>query len=78
MRTIWLLDLGEGDYESFSCIESAKNFAYKKLIEWGYDPKNRNDKEIFNELEKSYKNEEYSAFWIEGILWCYEINFHDN
>lgn len=78
MKTIWLLEIHSGVYESFSCVEKAKDFAYKKLIKWGYNPNNKNDKEIFDELEKSYKDKKHSGFWIDELFWCSEINFHDD
>lgn len=78
MKTIWLFETYDGDYESFSCVENAKDFAYKKLIEWRYNPENENDREVFDELEKSYKDKKHSGFWVDELFWCFEINFHNN
>ena len=73
---VWLLETSDGAYEAFLNVEDARDFAYKKIIEWGYDPTSDHDKEIFDELEESYKNEKYAGFWVEELLWCYEINYH--
>ena len=74
---IWLLEDSEGNYEAFLNIEDARDFAYKKLLDWHYNPNSEDDKEIFDELENSYKDEKYAGFWIDELLWCYEINYHN-
>lgn len=78
MKKIWLFDTADGNYESFLRLEDARDFAYKKLIEWGYDPEDEDTKEIFDEFEKSYKDEKHPGFWVDELFWCYEINFHND
>ena len=75
IHRIWLLETDAGDYEAFLNLEDARDFAYKKLIEWGYDPKNDED-EVFKELDESYKDERYAGFWVDELLWCYDANYH--
>ena len=75
MHRVFILEDYNGNYEVFREVDVARDFAYKKLIEWGYNPDN--DKtEAFKELDETYKDERYAGFWIDELLWCYEANYH--
>jgi hypothetical protein len=75
IHRVWILETDGGDTEVFLNLEDARDFAYKTLIEWGYDPEN-DDCDVFKELDESYNNKGYSGFWVDELLWCSEANYH--
>lgn len=76
INRVWLLETSDGNYEAFKNLEDAKDYAVKLLMNWGYDPKSEADNEVYKELNESYKEERYAGFWVDDLLWCYEINYH--
>ena len=75
IHRVWILETDGGKEEVFLNLEDARDFAYKALIEWGYDPKN-DEYNVFKELDESYKDNRYSGFWVDELLWCSEANYH--
>ena len=76
MDRVWILETDDGDHFVFKDIEKAKDFAYKLLVRWHYDPQN-DEYEIFKELEETYENKHWSGFWVDELLWCYEVDFYE-
>lgn len=76
MDKVWILETDDGDHFVFKDIEKAKSFAYNLLIKWKYDPQN-DEYEIFKELEETYENKHWSGFWVDELLWCYEVDFYE-
>lgn len=72
---VWILETDSENKEVFLNLEDARDFAYKQLIEWGYNPEN-DDYNVFKELDESYKDNKYAGFWIDELLYCYEANYH--
>ena len=75
IHRVWILELDGGEYEVFLNLEDARDFAYKKLIDWGYNP-NDDKYGVFKELNDNYKDERYAGFYVDELLWCYEANYH--
>ena len=75
IHRVWVLEVEEGHVEIFLNLSEARDYAYKQLIDWGYDPDN-DEYNIFKELEESYKDERYAGFWVDELLYCYEANYH--
>ena len=76
MDRVWILETDESDHFVFKDIEKAKDFAYDLLVRWDYDPQN-DEYGVFKELEETYDNKHCSGFWIEEVLWCYEVDFYE-
>lgn len=66
---IWLFEDCNSNYRAFHNIEDAYEFAKKKIVKWG--DKVDVDK-CLKELEENYPNK-YSGFWVDDLLWCYQI-----
>lgn len=75
IHRVWILETDGGHEEVFLNLEDARDYAYEQLIDWGYDPEN-DDCNVFKELDESYKNKNYSGFWVDELLWCSEANYH--
>ena len=76
MDKVWILETDDNDHFVFKDIEKAKDFAYDLLIRWNYDPQN-DVYEVFKELDENYNNVHYSGFWVDEVLWCYEVDFYE-
>lgn len=73
-KTLWALEI-EGVVEKiYADINKAKEFAYYKLLAYGYDPEN-DEYKVFKELEESFNDEEHSGFWVDELLYCYEVDY---
>lgn len=75
IHKVWIVEVEDGHIEVFLNLEEARDYAYKQLIDWGYDPKSDEDG-VFKELDESYKDSRYSGFWVDELLWCSEANYH--
>ncbi len=70
MSKVWILDIGCGVERAFSSLEKAYDAAYNQLIEWGYNPEDEDEKNLFEELKSTYENQNYSGFSVDEVLWC--------
>ena len=75
INKIWLIETSNNDYEAFKELEDAKSHAKELLVNWGYDPENDED-EVFKELDETYNDKRYAGFYVDDLIWCYQINYH--
>lgn len=76
VKTIWALEIDGFANKAFDTIEKAKQAAYDKLVEWNYDPADDKDG-VFKELEDSFNDPNYSGFWVDELLYCYEVEYEE-
>lgn len=75
INEIWLVETSNNDYEAFKKLEDAKNYAKELLISWEYDPEN-DEYNVFKEFDKTYNDTRYAGFYVDDLIWCYQINYH--
>ena len=75
INEIWLVETSNNDYEAFKELEDAKNHAKGLLVSWGYDPED-DQYNVFKELDATYNDKRYAGFYVDDLIWCYQINYH--
>lgn len=73
MNSVWLINYGYGAERAFSSIEDAYDAAYDQLINWGYNPEDEDEASFFTDLKESYDNPDYKGFFVDEVLWCWEV-----
>ena len=74
INEIWLVE-DNYKFEAFSTLEKARDYATQLLKDDGYDPDNDKDG-VFEELNNTYNDKNSSGFYVQGILYCYSVNYH--
>lgn len=57
---------------TFYSLEDAKNYVFNKLVEKGYNPQT-DIHGVFNELNKTYKDETYEGFRVGNLFQCDKV-----
>lgn len=70
---IWVVDFGNGVERAFTSLERAYQVAYDQLIDWDYSPEDDWDTKVFDELKRTYENKNCSGFYVDELLWCWEV-----
>ena len=52
IHRVWMLEDYDGNYEIFHDLDVARDFAYQKMLDWGYNP-DADKYEFFKALEES-------------------------
>lgn len=73
--TLWLLETCNGEYIAFDHEIDAMVKARQLLDKWGYSENSEDGPEVIKELKDSYKDERYAGFWVDELLWCYQIEY---
>lgn len=74
-KKAYALEIGGIVSKVFASVEKAKQVAYDTLVKWDFDPVK--DEEIFKELEESFNDQKHSGFWVEELLYCYEVDYFE-
>lgn len=73
-KTLWALETDGSVEKVFADLNKAKEYAYGLLQKWGYLPHN-DGCGVFAELEDSFNDETYSGFWVDQLIYCYEVEY---